>query len=454
MEDIKKLLEQTSKEALIDFVCHQADMDEAMANRLRLHFKTTYEDRDLKEARKILQSAITRAKRDRYVDWRGVREVGSVAFEVIALGEGALQKGEKIFAAKVFLMVLRKMVTLLSYADDSNGDIGDPIREVVARLVVVVQDEAMSPKEKNDLFKLLVKEAVVDCYSNWADPKYDLLNMAASLVDDQKGREKLESILKTFLGALDNKPWNRYEKESIYHIQLQLIGKFEGPTVANGFIYDHIDLPSFRALAIDACMVEKDYSGALTLCFDGEKDDAIYAGLVSQWKKTRYDIYEVAGMMEEQRALAEALIYEGYFDYYVKLKETYEEEQWQTIYPGIHERLSKDNGHYRSIYHSVLIEEKAWFKLLNYVRERPSTIIYLHDYLIADYPLEVYKIYGQYIESMAEEENNRKGYRKVCREIKGLRKLGGSELAEGLIQQLKETYKRRPAFVEELGKLT
>ena len=41
-DEIKKLLEQTSKEALIDFVCHQAEMDEALSSRIKMHFKTSY----------------------------------------------------------------------------------------------------------------------------------------------------------------------------------------------------------------------------------------------------------------------------------------------------------------------------------------------------------------------------------------------------------------------------
>ena len=200
-------------------------------------------------------------------------------------------------------------------------------------------------------------------------------------------------------------------------------------------------------------MKDKDYEGALNLSLDGEKSDEAYRGLVSKWKKKRYNIYEVAGMLDEQRALARALIYENEFDYYLKLKETYGEAQWQAIYPEIHETISKTGQRFMSIYPMVLIEEEAWFKLLIYVRERPSNIVVYQEYLVEDYPLEVYRIYVQYIEGLSAGQNNRKGYRKVCREIKNLRKLGGIEQADNIIKVLQETYKRRPAFVEELSKV-
>ena len=91
--------------------------------------------------------------------------------------------------------------------------------------------------------------------------------------------------------------------------------------------------------------------------------------------------------------------------------------------------------------------------MLRYCQRYPDKIVGLYSYLVEDYLDEVSFLFRKHIENEAQRANQRSKYRQVCSLIRDYREACGADDADRIIAQLKQSYARRPAFIEELGKL-
>ena len=190
----------------------------------------------------------------------------------------------------------------------------------------------------------------------------------------------------------------------------------------------------------------------IQLCLDGEEADKEFRGLVHKWRVFRYQAYELLGDIEQQKQLARELLFANEFTYYLKLKELYPANEWNVALNKIVDDFKKMKNKL-PVYLSILKEENLTGELLRYCQNHISSITDLYPYLIKDYLEEVNELFIKFIEYSAEEATERKKYRMVCSLIKTYKNACGTIHSHKLIGELREKYKRRPAFIEELGKI-
>ena len=95
-------------------------------------------------------------------------------------------------------------------------------------------------------------------------------------------------------------------------------------------------------------------------------------------------------------------------------------------------------------------EEKAILEEL----KKHTNKVYRHgEFLHEKYLADICAIFIIQINKEADAANKREHYRDVCTSIKKFSKSGYKTEALGLVQELKEKYKRKPAFVDELTKI-
>lgn len=82
-----------------------------------------------------------------------------------------------------------------------------------------------------------------------------------------------------------------------------------------------------------------------------------------------------------------------------------------------------------------------------------SSIQNLYPHLIKNHKDEVNSIFKTYFELASERVYDRKKYKQVCSIIKTYMKACDESSAFQLMNELKERYKKRPAFLDELEKL-
>lgn len=104
----------------------------------------------------------------------------------------------------------------------------------------------------------------------------------------------------------------------------------------------------------------------------------------------------------------------------------------------------------------IYINEQWWDRLLELVMEKPTLekIETYEQYLSKDCATEVVGLYEREIVSLLENSTGRKYYRKACRFIRRIKKLGEQDRANQLIKKLKATYPNRPVLIEELNAIT
>lgn len=103
-----------------------------------------------------------------------------------------------------------------------------------------------------------------------------------------------------------------------------------------------------------------------------------------------------------------------------------------------------------SVYPEILIEEQDVERLLAYVSNVPSRIERYYKYLVPQYQKEVISLFLSHIRESAACSSKRSEYREVCNSIRRLQKAGGRKETRDIVQELLNTYRRRPALRDEL----
>ena len=101
----------------------------------------------------------------------------------------------------------------------------------------------------------------------------------------------------------------------------------------------------------------------------------------------------------------------------------------------------------------MLIKENDLEELLQFAKADVRRIETYDELLIKDYKDDVNIMYKFLIEKMSEMATDRKQYKKVCNVIKRYKKLFGDVEAYKIVKVLQQQYLKRPAFIDELGKI-
>jgi hypothetical protein len=167
----------------------------------------------------------------------------------------------------------------------------------------------------------LLKHAAEKIYNGWDDWRLSILRSAVSLCSVPGARKKLEEQLSLIQEHEKGDGfYAQYILKECQNIQYTIIRRFDGEKAANKYIEQHLSNNDFRKIAITQALAENRFEWALKLCLDGEKADAQYPGLVSDWRRFRYTVYEKQNNAADQKELALLFILDGDFDYFPKLK--------------------------------------------------------------------------------------------------------------------------------------
>ena len=373
---------------------------------------------------------------------------------VLDKGRSACENGRYHQAIKLALCVIGEMVDLIQNADDSNGTIGDIIDEGFIIINSIVDDIDLNPYEKESIFSELILESTHKRYKGWEDWLLQLLEISSYLADNANLRNLLESTFTLLLNnAEKDKSSNNYLSERINTIKYHMILRYDDEEKAADFMKQNLHITCFRKMTIEDAIQKKNYDYVIKLALEAEEKDREYAGLVSDWKKYRYQACVNLKRIDEQRDIAMYFILNNNSEYYNLLKKTYTTAEWPAIYNKIIRQLEEGNKTYLDIYTRILVTEGKKKKLLEYVKKNPSSIESNYKHLIPDFADDVIAIYYQYIEETAARANNRKHYQNVCGIIRNLKKACGVESIIAIKKRLYDKNANRPAFIEELGKV-
>jgi hypothetical protein len=437
-DKIRKLLASLDRNTLIDVLVDLADTDEETANYLEVRFGTRGEDEDIAIlTKKIKQELRSAASRNRRGDWGHMHiETGDIYREI----DEREKQGRIKLAFSELEVLFRELQDYYEYQEEC--EIDDECDYCIGRMAEIAES-ATDPSDKEFIFghclELCGSEGSRD-YGSDSDKK--LLKIAIGFLD-QSNRSKFEAVISNIAVG-----WQKDKYKLIHYEAIQLL---DGESAATTYIYNNLDCYALREIAYNYAISKKNYEEAERLCLIQEIDNAPNRRS-SQWLHKLYEVYELAQNTNKQIDTARAILLNGDFKYYEKLKKLLtSQNRWDFEYVTLRNECAEKLSY--STYMQVLNAEGEYALLLEQLHKYPGHVFTYGQATSASYPDETKAIFISCIDKGAKSAVNRKGYEAVCYSIASYANSGYIDAAKELIAEYKVGYKHRPAFVDELSKI-
>lgn len=453
LPEIREVLNNLSKEELINIIVDISQKDKTLRNNLIVTYLQNEDMLELGQYKRLIQSIV-----NKHVGRGGFIAYGEV-YDFTSEMEGLLQRVEDevddpVYALGLAFLLLEESIQAFQYADDSDGEIGCLVTEVIEmirRIVEAIDRSDVSLIET--AFHKLLDLSENKMFQGWDDFQIDVLTICTEFADVEVFRNELRMKLEQLISRSSRDEYGKYRTESMLNILFEMIEQYGTEKEAGQFMKDNLRFPSFREAFIDKHIKEKNYSKVIELALEGEEQDKQYAGLVLRWKKIRYIAYKELSMKEEQEKLARELLFSGDFEYYKELKELAVGDQ-DIFYQYLKQELKTSKGWQgKNMYLKLIVEENDLNEIMEFVRENPGEIETYAHMLVGRFEHGVIKVYRQHIQLAASSSSGRSEYQKVCKILKRYERIAGKQSTEEIIRELSVAYKRRPAFIDELSRV-
>ncbi|MGM9580279.1 MAG: hypothetical protein ACI3U2_03475 [Anaerovibrio sp.] len=390
-----------------------------------------------------------------FINWRSCDNICMDMHDCLDMCGETFKLGGYMAALEASVYILVSGIKLAYRADSSSGMLTDVILRTYEPIGNCAKEIAKQDKEMRDqALALIIKNAKKKVFDGWIDWRYDLLKCGICLCDE-KSAKKIEKTLDKFLEDIQEAPLPEYRQEQDLLVRYRIHRHLYGRNYTKDELYQNISLDEFCLIAIKDAIEDKNYDEAEKLCLDKinkEKFRHYCSSNPEDWNNILYDIYKAANDIEKQITQAKKLLFMGNEQFWDVLKLILNEcgtwtENYEVLLNGL--RDSKQTVCYRSI----LIAENEKKRLLEDVMAYPYDLFCYGEYLVKEYPEHVYDLCYKEISKNCAEAKDRREYKKVTKQIAQLIKWKGKDTAKALIDELKQTYPRRPALLDELGKV-
>lgn len=211
------------------------------------------------------------------------------------------------------------------------------------------------------------------------------------------------------------------------------------------------DNSEIRQSYIQRCIDQQNVSRAIEVLKESIVLDKEYRGVVGEYSNQLKDLYLQLGDKEAYVKQLYRLIYEddpGSLEIFIELKQLYPADEWRPIRDNIFKQLAGE-----AELDDLYVEEQRYDLLMAEV-EKSYLLYKTQSYLplLKDrYPERLLEKYKKEIRSMLYESSSRKKYRGIVYLMQDMKKIpDGKKVLAEFVQELRATYPRRPALLEEL----
>lgn len=450
-QQIKELLKVIPHEELVEFVQQNSKRDRGFRNFFLASFshlsQTQSKEFYQKQIHSILQTTAGR---------RGWISRSDMKYVVNAI-EPFLENAEKYLMNNAFknaffisAALLEEMTEALQYGDDSNGDIGYLIHSSIELLSKITQSK-LSSTLKQEIFEYCISSFNQGLFEGW-DWHLGILQTACDLIEKENQADIILSCLDTLNGE--------YEQERAQLFKLKLLKRFKDLKEVEAYIKKHISNTSIREAEIEKAFKNRKIEKVIALCKDGIKhDQKSRPGLMKYWYNWLLKVAQSQDDKEKIIEYARFLFIDNFQpqqDYYQILKDAVEDKNWHSFLEEIIKEITpKGRWSYKELIREIYIKEGWWDRLFLMLKQNISleNIQHNESYLSKDYSSELVEMYRERITSYVERYIGRKHYQKACRYIRRMKKLGGKDEVNELIDFFRNQYPQRRALMDELNRI-
>ena len=452
-QQVKNTLKALSSEELQEFIQEHCKKDRQFRNYFLASFAHLSKDQDKtfyqNQIKNILKTA---AGRDQFIDWSAIKYVMKSIQPIINTAEKYLENGGYEQAMHISTALLEEMNKAIHYSDDSAGEIGYFIH-FSTEVLHKIADSNTSSDLKTTLFDYCIKIFKKGEFSGW-DWHMELLRIAEKLIGTSKQVDDIISCLNTTKDG--------YEREYSELILLNILRKYRSESETQDFIKQHLSNPRIRYDEIKTAFEHKDYSKAKSLSFDGiEANKMDKPGYVTDWYRWLLKIAQAEKDVSKVIEYAKYLLLNDFRseqDYYTVLKQHIDISEWKYFIENLITEIKTNGRNFwrgKELIRNLYIKEAWWDKLFELLKENISleSIEHNENYLANDYATELIELYDKCLVNYMEHTTGRSHYKRVCKYLRRMKKLGGIDNVNKRIAYFKESYPQRRAFMDELSRV-
>lgn len=452
--DIRPLLERAEKPQLAALILEHCQEDLRFQSRVLAELGDGGEQ-ELAAVKALVKASIRSNTYRGYIDMKGCDNICADLDDALDQARRRAKGKQYERALDITLFVLLTAIKLAEEADGSSGSLSYTVDAALETVGLIASGLTAGGGKRKAVVGKILKTAEDPVFDGWDYWRYDLVQRAAALADREN-----EGEFYRLLDRLSDQQWEKFQDTPRYGYGEQdkitryaILCSAQGPEVARAYLEKNLEVDEFRLILIRDEMEKRDYAHAERLCRERlEREQAEQRYRPSQWQYLLYEIYRDGGQREEQICQARRLALLGDRDFYQTTKELLTEDgRWPEIYPGFLAELKAARPAHE--YMEILELEGEVPLLMEQVRLNPKSVFRYGDVLTAQYQKEVYSLCAAVIRKDSKQAGNRGEYRALCGLIKSLAGFGGQAEAKAIIAELRQRYPRRPALLDELGRV-
>lgn len=450
-QQVKELLNSISHNELIEFVQENSQKDKKFRNYFLASFGHLSQNQSKEFYQKRIHSILqTAAGRDGWISWSDMKYVVNTT-------RPFLENAEKYLANKNFENVffistalLEEMTEAFQYGDDSNGDLGYFVKSAMELLSKVTQ-EKLPDTLKQEIIEYCISSFNQKLFEGW-DWHLGILGIASEMIEKESDADIILNCLSTIKGS--------FEREYAQSFKLDLLRRFRGDNEVEKFINKHITNSFIRTKEIEKAFESKNIERVINLSKDGIKyDEKDKPGLVKDWYNW---LLKVAQYQNDTLKIVEYsrfLFIDNFYpeqDYYQILKDNIKNENWHPFLEEIIKEITPKNRWISSeLIRKIYISEEWWGRLFLMLKKNLSLEMIAQNeaYLSKDYSSKLVELYSESIAIYVEKYVGRNHYQTACRYLRRMKKLGGNEQVNDLIELFRKQYPQRSALMDELTRV-
>lgn len=209
-----------------------------------------------------------------------------------------------------------------------------------------------------------------------------------------------------------------------------------------------------RKTFIKKCLAKQDYSRAIEVLQESIDLDSGSLGLIREYSEWLKDIYKETGQKEAyQQQLWQLLLTDAKGDLgaFIELKALYSPEEWRVVCEEIFMKLADV-----STVDQLYLEEKRYDLLMAYIKKSQGLYkaIQYFGLLKESYPEALLDKFEKEIRIVLKDTQKRGKYREMAQLLRKMKTIsGGNMRVADLVADLKKSYPRRSAMIEEFANL-
>ena len=450
-QQVDELLDKVTHDELTLFVREHATKNAQFRDLLLASFAQYNPNESRTLYAKQVKALIKVARdSDKYglIDSSGAKYISKEISPMLSLAERYLSQGNHQSAFFICTAIMDELISALLLADDREGVLGNAIYAAYDTLSAITCEEP-SEAIRRQILKYCFTSFDKRTFAGW-DWHIGLLQLAACILDTEG---EVEELFKRINSIPES---DEYEIKEVQKIKYCILLEKKGTEVAQKYLEQNLDNPSFREVAIQDALDQKDYERATALANDGIEQDSGYPGLVTNWYEWLLKIAESQKDPERIILYARHLLLNDSrpsLDYYEILRKTVPPEQWTDFVETIVQEAMERKPYYGvNFAASVFVREEWWSRLLDLVKKECNLdqLAKYEKLLAQHFPNELADLYAERIIEYVESHIGRNYYRTACKYIRKMIKLGARDKADEVISQLRQTHYSRRALMEEL----